>query len=230
MLAPKSFGLVGRHPCASSLRVLTLMAKGIQCTANLTDFALKEPYMQPMNMFVQRCTPKLKRFIDDIANDAAASSSDGVGASDSEAINGQPSGGSSSTELLVIDRERELAALCALVSSSSAAIQTAIASDKHQHVVETCPASPTAVATTYPSVPRQPSISSSTNTLLGGDGSPSKLAVDTHGIPKHKVAAAVESAALANREEQTETGAAATDISPTGTAVELLPSISSRRT
>ncbi|KAJ2814562.1 Ras GTPase-activating protein 1, partial [Coemansia sp. 'formosensis'] len=43
MLAPKSFGLVGRHPCASSLRVLTLMAKGIQCTANLTDFALKEP-------------------------------------------------------------------------------------------------------------------------------------------------------------------------------------------
>ncbi|KAJ2104179.1 Ras GTPase-activating protein 1 [Coemansia sp. S100] len=228
MLAPKSFGLVGRHPCASSLRVLTLMAKGIQCTANLTDFALKEPYMQPMNMFVQRCTPKLKRFIDDIANDTAASSSGGVDASDSEATNGQPSGGSSGTELLVIDRERELAALCALVSSSSAAIQTAIASGKHQHVVETCPASPTAV-TTYPSVPRQPSISSSTNTLLGGDGSPSKLAVDTYGIAKHKVAAAVESAALANREEQTETSAAATDISPTGTAVELLPVADSTR-
>ncbi|KAJ2254500.1 Ras GTPase-activating protein 1 [Coemansia sp. RSA 455] len=233
MLAPKSFGLVGRHPCASSLRVLTLMAKGIQCTANLTDFALKEPYMQPMNMFVQRCTPKLKRFIDDIANDAAASPSGGVGASDSEATSGQPSGGSSGTELLVIDRERELAALCALVSSSSAAIQTAIASGKHQHVVETCPASPTAVTTTYPSVPRQPSISSSTNTLLGGDGSPSKLAVDTHSIAKHKVAAAtaavVESAALANHEEQTETSAAATDISPTGTAVELLPVADSTR-
>ncbi|KAJ2731046.1 Ras GTPase-activating protein 1 [Coemansia sp. BCRC 34962] len=74
MLAPKSFGLVGRHPCASSLRVLTLMAKGIQCTANLTDFVLKEPYMQPMNNFVQRCTPKLKRFIDDIANDDAVGS------------------------------------------------------------------------------------------------------------------------------------------------------------
>ncbi|KAJ2581240.1 hypothetical protein GGH95_002174 [Coemansia sp. RSA 1836] len=73
MLAPKSFGLVGRHPCASSLRVLTLMAKGIQCTANLTDFALKEPYMQPMNTFVQRCIPKLKHFIDDIADDALAS-------------------------------------------------------------------------------------------------------------------------------------------------------------
>ncbi|KAJ2721532.1 hypothetical protein GGI07_003885 [Coemansia sp. Benny D115] len=69
MLSPKTFGLVGTHPNASALRTLTLLAKGIQCTANLTDFALKEPYMQPMNAFVQQSVPMLKHFIDCISED-----------------------------------------------------------------------------------------------------------------------------------------------------------------
>ncbi|KAJ2158705.1 GTPase activating factor [Coemansia sp. RSA 552] len=67
MLSPKAFGLVSRPPPASTLRTLTLLAKGIQCAANLSDFSSKEPYMQPMNEFVRGCIPKLKRFIDDIA-------------------------------------------------------------------------------------------------------------------------------------------------------------------
>ncbi|KAJ2009725.1 GTPase activating factor [Coemansia thaxteri] len=99
MLAPKSFGLVGQNPCATSLRVLTLMAKGVQCAANLTDFALKEPYMQPMNLFVQQCVPKLKRFIDNIADGTASGADQHAGALHSNA------------ELLVIDGERELAEL-----------------------------------------------------------------------------------------------------------------------
>ncbi|KAJ1822194.1 Ras GTPase-activating protein 1 [Coemansia sp. RSA 2671] len=225
MLAPKSFGLVGRHPCASSLRVLTLMAKGIQCTANLTDFALKEPYMQPMNNFVQRCTPKLKRFIDDIASDdVAGSPREGVGVPDSATAKGPPG---DKAGLLVIDRERELAALCAFVSSSSSAIQTAIASGKHQHFADTCPASPT----TYPPVPRQVSVSSSTNTLLGGDRSPSKLAVDTRSLAIQKTAPTTAAVAAAdnNGEEEVETSAIVAGISPTGTAVEVFPVADSTR-
>ncbi|KAJ2893497.1 GTPase activating factor [Coemansia aciculifera] len=201
MLAPKSFGLVGQNPCASSLRVLTLMAKGIQCAANLTDFALKEPYMQPMNSFVQRCIPKLKQFIDDIADDSVA-------VPDTVKANSQS--GSNASDLLAIDGDRELAALCTFVSSSSFAIQTAIATSRH-HFSETCPTSPTAATTAFPSVPRQLSISSSTNTLLGSELSPSKLAVDTFTF---------------NRGEPHAPGpdfsSSLTGISPTGTAVELM--------
>ncbi|KAJ2336820.1 Ras GTPase-activating protein 1 [Coemansia sp. RSA 2681] len=208
MLAPKSFGLVGRHPCASSLRVLTLMAKGIQCTANLTDFALKEPYMQPMNAFVQWCIPKLKHFIDDIADDAVASRA-------VEAIDSQT--GSNPASLLVIDGDRELAALCTFISSSSSAIQTAVAASRHHHFAETCPASPTAATTATLSIPRQLRVSSSTNTLLGGELSPSKLAVDTYSFNRGE-----------SHAQWPEIGTPITAISPTGTAVELTASDSTQ--
>ncbi|KAI8325719.1 Rho GTPase activation protein [Martensiomyces pterosporus] len=110
MLSPKSFGIVDRQPPVPSLRALTLMAKGIQCAANLTDFAMKEPYMQPMNAFVQECTPKLKQFIDYVAT--------APGADPSGDSNPKPNSLFVDEAIMAIDEERETAALCAFIHSS----------------------------------------------------------------------------------------------------------------
>ncbi|KAJ1734277.1 GTPase activating factor [Coemansia biformis] len=102
MLAPKAFGLVYTVPSAACLRTLTLLAKGIQCAANLSGSVGKEPYMQPMNSFVQSCIPKLKLFIDTIAE--PPDRPDTVG------------------ECVPIDGKHELAVLCAFIHSSRSQI------------------------------------------------------------------------------------------------------------
>ncbi|KAJ1720123.1 hypothetical protein LPJ53_005207 [Coemansia erecta] len=107
MLSPKTFGLVGTHPDAQALRTLTLLAKGIQCTANLTDFALKEPYMQPMNQFVQQSVPKLKRYIDHVAGDPediVEADLDGWCRAAQAVVDDER------MAIMAVDRERELAA------------------------------------------------------------------------------------------------------------------------
>ncbi|KAJ1770988.1 GTPase activating factor [Coemansia sp. RSA 1843] len=117
MLSPRSFGLVSNAPSVSSLRTLTLLAKGIQCTANLTDFAQKEPYMQPMNKVIQQSIPKMKSFIDYIASGEIAQTSGSAAQEvDSAAI------------ASVVDGERELAALCVFVSGAQDEIKELIAS------------------------------------------------------------------------------------------------------
>ncbi|KAJ1875583.1 Ras GTPase-activating protein 1 [Coemansia sp. RSA 990] len=105
MLSPKSFGLVGQTPSPLSLRTLTLLAKGIQCAANLSDFSSKEPYMQPMNAFVQQCIPRLKVFIDSIAVE--------IPLLDSQ----------DKPETWGIDGEYELAVFCAFIYSSRSHIR-----------------------------------------------------------------------------------------------------------
>ncbi|KAJ2559748.1 GTPase activating factor [Coemansia sp. RSA 1933] len=107
MLSPRSFGLVSQAPSVSSLRTLTLLAKGIQCTANLTDFAQKEPYMQPMNAVIQQSIPKMKSFIDYIASGDTP-----------PPLPLQRNGGDSAAISAVVDGERELAALCVFVSGA----------------------------------------------------------------------------------------------------------------
>ncbi|KAI0223459.1 hypothetical protein L0F63_004339 [Massospora cicadina] len=67
VLSPKLFGLVREHPDAKTLRTLTLLAKSLQCLANLADFGVKEPYMLQMNDFIADNTAKLMAFIDFIA-------------------------------------------------------------------------------------------------------------------------------------------------------------------
>ncbi|KAJ2622627.1 Ras GTPase-activating protein 1 [Coemansia sp. RSA 1358] len=104
MLSPKAFGLVSKSPSASALRTLTLLAKGIQCTANLTDFTQKEPYMQPMNSSIRQSIPKLKDFIDYIASDKHSDAYNNDIVTDNEVQ-------------IAIDGERELAAFCAFVFS-----------------------------------------------------------------------------------------------------------------
>ncbi|KAJ2500013.1 GTPase activating factor [Coemansia sp. RSA 1972] len=135
MLSPKSFGLVSRPPSALALRTLTLLAKGIQCAANLSDFSAKEPYMQPMNAFVQQCIPRLKLFIDSIA-------SEDVGASNSFA--GQTK--------CITDGEHELAVFCAFVYASRSCIRESL-------TTQFCSEAPTPIPGACVSLPASPTTS-----------------------------------------------------------------------
>ncbi|KAJ2693876.1 Ras GTPase-activating protein 1 [Coemansia sp. RSA 1285] len=123
MLSPRAFGLVNRAPSTPSLRTLTLLAKGIQCTANLTDFSQKEPYMQPMNSIIQQSIPKMKSFIDYVAsNDMMDHQTDSTARTAAAADTGLA--GSSEA----VDGERELAALCVFLSGAREEIQEMVAS------------------------------------------------------------------------------------------------------
>ncbi|KAJ2305421.1 Ras GTPase-activating protein 1 [Coemansia sp. RSA 2706] len=129
MLSPRAFGLVARAPSAQALRTLTLLAKGIQCTANLSDFTAKEPHMQPMNGFVQHCIPQLKLFID------AISTLDGPQISD------RPG------NLWTVDGAHELAVFCAFIYAKRSHIRESL-------TAELCADSPSpGHCTTMPSSP-----------------------------------------------------------------------------
>lgn len=52
ILNPKLFGLARDFPDAKTARTLTLLAKTLQCLANLAAFGVKEPYMLDMNAFI----------------------------------------------------------------------------------------------------------------------------------------------------------------------------------
>ncbi|KAK9727446.1 hypothetical protein K7432_001828 [Basidiobolus ranarum] len=64
VLSPKLFNLVKEHPDAKTRRTLTLLAKSLQCLANLADFGSKEPYMIHMNEFIRQNATSLMEFID----------------------------------------------------------------------------------------------------------------------------------------------------------------------
>ncbi|KAJ1954320.1 GTPase activating factor [Linderina pennispora] len=115
IVSPKSFGIVERMPGASACRTLLLMAKGMQCAANLTDFTMKEPYMQPMSAFVDECKPGLKRFIDFIAS-----------APQDDPLKDDFEGAS-----MVVDMEREAAALCACLNAARKDIEQVAVESEH---------------------------------------------------------------------------------------------------
>ncbi|ORX97973.1 Rho GTPase activation protein [Basidiobolus meristosporus CBS 931.73] len=52
------------HPDGKTRRTLTLLAKSLQCLANLADFGSKEPYMIHMNEFIRHNATSLMEFID----------------------------------------------------------------------------------------------------------------------------------------------------------------------
>ncbi|KAJ1680404.1 GTPase activating factor [Spiromyces aspiralis] len=128
MLSPKRFGLVQSRPSAAAQRTLTLMAKGIQGLANMSDFGHKEPYMQPMNEFVKECIPSLKNFIDTVT--AAPSSFvspilySGIQPLDLSKLahahtlrRGGVPGNSSLHAPCLVDKDRELASLCRYINN-----------------------------------------------------------------------------------------------------------------
>ncbi|KNC52065.1 Ras GTPase-activating protein 3 [Thecamonas trahens ATCC 50062] len=63
ILGPKLFELAKDHPDASTSRTLTLISKTVQNLANLAEFGPKEPYMAPMNEFIQANIPRMKTFL-----------------------------------------------------------------------------------------------------------------------------------------------------------------------
>ncbi|RKP38023.1 hypothetical protein BJ085DRAFT_40104 [Dimargaris cristalligena] len=67
ILSPKLYGLVKENPEPKVHRTLTLLAKSVQCLANLSGFGVKEPHMSPMNEFVMENSSALMEFIDFIA-------------------------------------------------------------------------------------------------------------------------------------------------------------------
>ncbi|KAK9763463.1 hypothetical protein K7432_009824 [Basidiobolus ranarum] len=62
---PKAIWL--EHPDNKTRRTLTLLAKSLQCLANLADFGSKEPYMIHMNEFIRQNATSLMEFIDYVA-------------------------------------------------------------------------------------------------------------------------------------------------------------------
>ncbi|KAK9377071.1 uncharacterized protein V1513DRAFT_437231 [Lipomyces chichibuensis] len=67
VLSPKLFGLIQDHPPARTQRTLTLLAKGLQGLANRTQFGTKEPWMEPMNRFLNSHVHEFTDFINEIS-------------------------------------------------------------------------------------------------------------------------------------------------------------------
>ncbi|GAA5895937.1 hypothetical protein JCM6882_005564 [Rhodosporidiobolus microsporus] len=72
VLNPKLFFIVSSAPDPKSQRTLTLVAKTLQGLANFSSFGQKEPFMLPMNPFVQENTAAFVDFIEHIATPAPA--------------------------------------------------------------------------------------------------------------------------------------------------------------
>ncbi|KAK9478828.1 hypothetical protein V1514DRAFT_329875 [Lipomyces japonicus] len=67
VLNPKLFDLVNDHPPSRAQRTLTLIAKGLQGLANRTHFGYKEPWMSPMNTFLNDHIQEVNQFIADVS-------------------------------------------------------------------------------------------------------------------------------------------------------------------
>ena len=67
ILNPKLFGLTRDFPDQKTTRTLTLLAKTMQCLANLANFGVKEPYMIDMNSFIMDHSNLLTEYIDSIS-------------------------------------------------------------------------------------------------------------------------------------------------------------------
>ena len=64
------------HPRPRAQRTLTLITKTLQTLANMTTFGAKEPWMEPMNVFLTTHRQEFKSFVDeicDISSDRATS-------------------------------------------------------------------------------------------------------------------------------------------------------------
>lgn len=71
VLNPGLFHLVDTSPRPRAQRTYTLLAKSLQGLANMTTFGNKEPFMAPMNAFLNSHRQDFKDFIDDICTEPA---------------------------------------------------------------------------------------------------------------------------------------------------------------
>ncbi|KAI8633978.1 Rho GTPase activation protein [Xylariaceae sp. FL1651] len=68
ILNPKLFGLLRDNPRPRAQRTLTLIAKGLQALANLSQFGKKESWMEPMNKFLGGYRQSFKNYIDQLCS------------------------------------------------------------------------------------------------------------------------------------------------------------------
>lgn len=68
-------------PRPRAQRTLTLIAKSLQGLANMSTFGAKEPWMEPMNKFLQASRPGFKTFVDKICSVPSERQSQAVSAS-----------------------------------------------------------------------------------------------------------------------------------------------------
>ncbi|KAL8775089.1 MAG: hypothetical protein Q9209_000568 [Squamulea sp. 1 TL-2023] len=66
LLNPHLFGLLKDHPRPRAQRTLTLLSKTLNTLANLGTFGSKEPWMEPMNGFLNTHRQEFKTFVDTI--------------------------------------------------------------------------------------------------------------------------------------------------------------------
>lgn len=72
ILNPRLFGLTSQHPDAVSQRTLTLVAKTIQGLANLGHFGSKEPWMAPMNQYLEQHTDAFRDYVASVSERSAS--------------------------------------------------------------------------------------------------------------------------------------------------------------
>lgn len=120
VLSPKLFGLVKEHPDPKTHRTLTLLAKSLQCLANLADFGVKEPYMAQMNNFISENTHNLMEFIDYIASPPSAEI---LCVQTRYPLPPHPTGFHAQLPPYVIDLDRELSFLSGYVSRYTKALK-----------------------------------------------------------------------------------------------------------
>ncbi|KAI0389523.1 Rho GTPase activation protein [Xylariaceae sp. FL0594] len=68
ILNPKLFGLLRDYPRPRAQRTLTLITKGLQALANLSQFGKKESWMEPMNKFLSQNRQSFKDFVDQLCS------------------------------------------------------------------------------------------------------------------------------------------------------------------
>ncbi|KAL8729190.1 MAG: hypothetical protein Q9166_004929 [cf. Caloplaca sp. 2 TL-2023] len=66
LLNPHLFGLLKDHPRPQAQRTLTLISKTLNTLANIGTFGSKEPWMEPMNGFLNTHRQEFKTFVDTI--------------------------------------------------------------------------------------------------------------------------------------------------------------------
>ncbi|KAI1260972.1 Rho GTPase activation protein [Xylariaceae sp. FL1019] len=66
ILNPKLFGLLRDNPRPRAQRTLTLIAKGLQALANVSQFGKKESWMEPMNKFLGIYRQSFRNYIDQV--------------------------------------------------------------------------------------------------------------------------------------------------------------------
>ena len=79
ILGPQLFGLQQHYPEGNTARTLTLVSKCIQNLANGVPFGLKEPYLLPMNSFLESNRSSMATCIEDLSSPPAAGGDDLAG-------------------------------------------------------------------------------------------------------------------------------------------------------